>query len=328
LWLPLLFLLAAASVGWAADEPPRVALIEDPADATILPRLRAELVGLGLDVRAVAKKEDEALPHDLIEAARSMNAVAAFRVVVVGDRADVWIADRVTGKVVLREMLPRGAEIDGRVVALRAVELLRVSLMELDAPHVPQGELPAPPKLSETSGLLPDPERFSLSASASFLWSPGGTSPGVGVATALAWRASWLGVRLFGGSMLAPARLARTEGTGEVTTRWLGLDAIAQPRQTRMRWRPRVGLGFAALATDLRGVAESPRPTHEEMVYTFSPAASVELGLAIYRHVRVEMGVTYLRPLRSVNLIVAGNQAGSYGQNIILANLGLDIVLP
>jgi hypothetical protein len=323
----LLFVLTSAAASWAGEGPPRVTLIQDPADLTILPRLRAELVGLGLDVRVVAKNETESLPYDLIAAARSTEAVAAFRVVVSADRADVWIADRVTGKVVLREMLPRGAQMDGRVVALRAVELLRVSLMELDAPRAPQGEVPASPKLTETSGLLPDTERFSLSASSSLLWSPGGTSPGIGVAAALAWRPSWLGVRLFGGSLLSPATLTRPEGTGEVTTRWLGLDAVAQPRQTRMPWRPRAGIGFAALATDLRGVAGSPTPTYDKTVYTFSPTASVDLGWAIHRHLRVELSVAYLRPLRGVNLIVAGYQAGSYGQNILLANLGLDIVL-
>ena len=326
-WLAFLFLLQAAPASWAAEERPRVVLIEDPSDVIILPRLRAELIGLRLDVRMVAKHDDEALPHDLIEAARSTDAVAAFRIVVSGDRADVWIADRVTGKVVLREMLSRGAEMDGRVVALRAVELLRVSLMELDSPHAPQGELPAPPKLTETSGLIPDVERFSLSASSSFLWSPGGTSLGVGVAAALAWRPSWLGMRLLGGSMLAPATLSRPQGNGEVTTRWLGLDAIAQPHRTRMRWRPRAGIGLAALATEVRGVADNPTPTYEQMDYTLSPTASVGLGWAVHRHLRVELNVTYLRPLHGVNLIIAGNQAGSYGQNIFLANLGLDIVL-
>jgi len=311
----------------AAEEPPRVVLIEDPTEVTILPRLRAELVGLGLDVRVVAKNDPESLPLDLITAARKTNAVAAFRVIVTGDRADVWIADRVTGKVVLREMLPRGTEMDGRVVALRSVELLRVSLMELDAPRAPQGELAPPPKLTETSGLLPVMERFSLSASSSFVWSPGGTSPGVGVAAGLAWRASWLGLRLFGGSVLSPATLTRPEGAGRVTTRWLGLDAIAQPRQTRMRWRPRAGIGFAALATDFRGVATSVYPAYETTAYTFSPTASVDLGWAVHRHLRVDLSVSYLRPLRGVNLFVAGYQAGTHGQNIFLANLGLDIVL-
>ena len=324
----LLLVLGGAQPSRAADQAPRVALIADPAETTILPRLRAELDGLGLDVRIVAKHENEQLPSDLIDAARTTAAVAAFRIVVVGDRADVWIADRVTGKVVLREMLPRGAQIDGRVVALRAVELLRVSLMELDEHRAPQGELPPPPTLTEASGLLQDLERFSLTADSAFLWSPGGCGPGVGVAAAVAWRPAWIGARLFGGSMLAPATITVSEGRGEVTTRWLGLDAVLQPRRTRIAWRPRAGLGFAALATNLHGVTTPQRASGDETVYTFSPVASLDLGWAVHSRVRIGAGVSYLRPLRSVDILVAGASVGSYGRDIFLANLGVDIVLP
>jgi hypothetical protein len=323
-----LLLLLVARPARAADEAPRVALIEDPAETTILPRLRAELEGLGLDVRIVAKAENEQLPHDLIEAARSTGAVAAFRIVVPGDRADVWIADRVTGKVVLREMLPRGAQIDGRVVALRAVELLRVSLMELDERRAPPGEVPAPPKLTENSGLLPNLERFALSADSAFLWSPGGCGPGFGVAAAVAWRPTFLGVRLFGGSMLAAATMTRPEGTGQVTTRWLGLDAVLQPRRTRIAWRPRAGLGFAALATNVHGVTKEQRPVGDQTVYTFSPVASLDLGFTVHARVRLGAGVAYMRPLHRVDIQVAGVTVGSYGRDILLASLGVDIVLP
>jgi len=324
----LLAFLVRESTGFAAEETPRVALIEDPEETTILPRLHAELTGLGLDVKTVFKNESEQLPRDIIEAARATGAVAAFRIVVAGDRADVWIADRITGKVVLREMLPRGAKIDGRVVALRAVELLRASLLELDMRRAPQGEPPPPVALTENSGLLQDLERFSLSADSAFLWSPGGCGPGLGVAAAVAWRPTWIGARLSGGSVLAPATITRPEGTGEVTTRWLALDAVLQPRRTRIAWRPRAGLGFAALATNLHGVPSGPRTSNQQTVYTLSPMASFDLGWAVHSRVRLGIGVAYLRPLRSVDILVAGTAVGSYGRDIVLANLGVDIVLP
>jgi hypothetical protein len=323
----LLFFVTGQGV-LAADEPPRVVLIEDPAETTILPRLHADLAGLGIDVRMVAKKDNEQLPRDLVDAARSAAAVAAFRIVVAGDRADVWVADRITGKVVLREMLPRGRQIDGRVVALRAVELLRVSLMEIDVHRDSQGELPTPPTLTETSGLLQDLERFSLTADSTFLWSPGGCGPGVGIAAAVAYRPTWIGARLSGGTVLAPATITRPEGSGVVTTRWLGLDAVLQPRHTRIAWRPRAGLGVAALATNLRGVPVAPRLSEQQTVYTFSPIASLDLGWAALPRVRVGLGVAYLRPLRSVDILIAGTRVGSYGRDILLANLGVDIVLP
>jgi hypothetical protein len=35
-----------------------------------------------------------------------------------------------------------------------------------------------------------------------------------------------------------------------------------------------------------------------------------------------------LRPLRSVDILIADTSVGSYGRDIVLANLGVDIVLP
>jgi len=218
---------------------------------------------------------------------------------------------------------------DGRVVALRAVELLRVSLMELDAPKPPQGELPPYPTLRENSQLLPEVESFSLSAESSLLWSPGGCGPGFGAAAAAAWRPTWIGARFSGGSVLSPATLTVADaGAGEVITRWLAIEAIVQPRRTRIAWRPRGGLGVAALATSVRGAALAPRSSHQETVYTFSPIAFFDLGWAAHTHVRIHAGFAYLRPFHAVDILVAGKLVGSYGRDIILANLGLEVLLP
>ena len=51
------------------------------------------------------KGEAEVIPRDLRRAAHERNAVAAVRVLVSSGVVEVWIADRVTGKVVLRDML-------------------------------------------------------------------------------------------------------------------------------------------------------------------------------------------------------------------------------
>jgi hypothetical protein len=322
-------MLTGAADVHAGEGPTRVALIEDPADSSILPRLRAELTGLGLDVTLVPRKADEQLPRDLIEAARAADAAAAFRIVLGEGQADVWIADRVTGKVVLREMLPRGAQIDGRVVALRAVELLRVSLLELDVRRPPVEDAPMRESLPRDSALLEDLERSSLSADSSFLWSPGGAGIAVGVDAAVAWRPTWIGVRLFGGSVLAPATISSTEGSGEITTRWLGVDAIVQPRRTRMRWRPRLGVGFAALSTELRGNAHAPWISNQRTVYAVSPRASADLGFAVHSRLRIGLGLSYFRPLhKSQELMVLDRSVGEYGAHILVASLGLDLALP
>jgi hypothetical protein len=321
-------MLAGGALVYAGDGPTRVALIEDPADTSIVPRLRAELEGLGIEVSLVPKQPQEQLPRDLIDAARTADAAAAFRIVLGEGQADVWIADRVTGKVVLREMLPRGAQIDGRVVALRAVELLRVSLLELDVRKPAAEDLPVRQSLPGDSALLEDLERSSLSADSSFLWSPGGTSIAVGIDAAVAWRPSWIGVRLFGGSVLAPATISSMEGTGEITTRWIGVDALVQPRRPRMAWRPRLGVGLAALSTELRGNANAPWLSDQHTVYALAPRVSADLGFALHSRLRIGLGLSYFRPLhKSQDLVIVDRSAGEYGAHIFVASLGLDLAL-
>ncbi len=63
---------------------------------------------------------------------------------------EIWIADRVTGKTVLREMADDGGTPDrDAALALRAVELLRASLLEVGLPAPPPGEVPATPEIRE-----------------------------------------------------------------------------------------------------------------------------------------------------------------------------------
>jgi hypothetical protein len=182
--------------------------------------------------------------------------------------------------------------------------------------------------LPQSSALLQDLERSSLTAESAFLWSPGGTSIAVGVDAALAWRPAWVGVRLFGGSALAPARLSRPEGTGEVTTRWLGLDAIFQPRRARMRLRPCVGIGLAALSTEFRGVANTTWISHQQTIYTLAPRISADLGWAMHSRLRIGLGISYFRPLRGQDLTILDRTVASYGSDVFVASLGLDLALP
>ncbi len=128
--------------------------------------------------------------------------------------------------------------------------------------------------------------------------------------------------------MLAPATITLAEGTGEVSTRWLALDAVVEPWAAHRALRPRVGLGVAGLATSVHGIGLPPRSSHQETVYTVSPVASLEVGWVVHRRLRLGLGVSYLRPLRSVDILVADTQVGSYGRDIFLASLGVDVVLP
>jgi hypothetical protein len=310
----------------AADAPARVTLVEDPGDSNILPRLRAELLGLGLDVRTVAKKENERLPEDLVETARGTGAMAAFRIVVVGDRADVWLADQEAGQAVLRELLPRGAQMDGRVVALRAVELLRTRIMKLDLPRPDEKAVLGVATRNEKTGRFSN--QLALGADLGMLWSPGGCGPAMDLVAGVTWLPSWIGARLAVGGVLFPARISRKEGSGEITTRWLALEGVLDVRHPSGPFRLRIGLGMAVLDTNVRGLANPPRLSGQGSFFSFTPVASSTVAWAFTTRSRVVLGAAYLRPLRSADILVADNTIGHFGRDILLLNLGLETELP
>jgi hypothetical protein len=313
-----------------AAEPPRIVLVTNHADATIVPLLRAELRSLGVEVVEVPKSEEEVLPADLSAAARSAHAVAAFRVLVSGRKVEVWIADRATGKVVLRETFAEGEDgkVDERVVIVQAMELLRASLMELDAPHPPRVEEPAAPALATAVGAVPVRERFLIDLAPAVFWSPGGALPSLGASAALAVRATWIGAGVFAGTTVMPARLVRSIGTAEMTTRWIGGEILAMRPPGESPWKPRGGIGVAAVFTGLHGIAVAPRPSSDDSVITVAPTFHADLGYAVTRNIRLTLGGAVLVPIRYNTIVFAGEDVGTYGRVLVVGSLGLGAVIP
>src|SRR5271170_4169405 len=122
-----------------------VAIVTAEPNSSLTRRVRAELEGLGLDV-IVLKPPDESSPSraPLEQAARSVGAVAAVRLIASTEgKVEVWVADRVTGKAVVRELDAPASGASDAAVAVGSVELLRASLMELHSGEPPHGDAPA-----------------------------------------------------------------------------------------------------------------------------------------------------------------------------------------
>src|SRR5262249_41204308 len=112
------------------------------------------LEALGFQVVEMPVPSEAPAREALEAAARAAGAVAAVRLVPspTDGGIEVWIVDRVTGKTVLREVVAPdvsagGAAARASTLAVRVVELLRASLLEMDAPHPSRGELPPTPEL-------------------------------------------------------------------------------------------------------------------------------------------------------------------------------------
>ncbi len=327
-------LLAALAItlhaGPALAEPARIVLVTDGDGASIIPLLRAELRSLGVEVVTVPRGEPEVLPGDLSAAARTLHAVAAFRVLVSSRKVEVWVADRITGKVVLRETFAEGegSKVEERVVVVQALELLRASLMELDAPHPPHGEVPAPPALAAAAGVRGEGERFFFNLAPGIVYSPGGAGPGLGALASFGVRALWLGVEVVAGSHLTPARLAGAVGTAEMTTRWIGAEVVALRPPGPSPWKPRAGVGLVALTTALHGIAVAPRPSMDDSLLTAAPTIHADLGYSLTANLHLTLGAAGLAPLRFSTIDFAGQDVGTYGRFLLVGSLGLEAAIP
>jgi len=120
----------------------------DPASA-LTRRVRAELAALGVDVIVIRPPEGSSVSRTPLEqAARNVGAAAAVRLVPSTEgTVEVWVADRVTGKAVVRELPASGTGASDAAVAVGTVELLRASLMELHSGESPRGEVAPTPQI-------------------------------------------------------------------------------------------------------------------------------------------------------------------------------------
>ncbi|HMI88372.1 MAG TPA: hypothetical protein VK550_30020 [Polyangiaceae bacterium] len=144
-----------------------------PVMVETLGRLKGELISAGFEASIVDGAPGEAADSraglERLATERGADAVVA----IVGDLSpnsvEVWVIDKVTGKSVVRRMTfePAAAQ-TSKTLALRAIELLRASFLEIDlAAHNRQNEsLAAPPPavvhFVEMERLARHPERWGV----------------------------------------------------------------------------------------------------------------------------------------------------------------------
>jgi hypothetical protein len=288
----------------APQPPPKVILIRPPAaPASVteaLVRLRGELVAAGFDAEVTELSLGADVRASLERLAPPSGGAATALVAVVASAdpgsADLWVIDRVTGKTVVRKVNAGGADAPrvAEVLAVRAVELLRASFLELATAAPPSAEAPPPPPVVV--------ERFATATLEEADWSwaveAGG---GTAVAVSGPWNAILSVARVehaFGKRLCAritfaglgtAARVNIPEGYVNVSQTVLLAEVIARFRRGRAI-EPIVSLG----AGTLRLAADS----HESAPYAalsgarWAAAGDVGVGLRVpLRRHRFELGV-------------------------------------
>ena len=257
--------LGLVPVSFASSNAP-IAVVRDPeTDERTLTRLRAELDALGLRVVEVAAPPGTQSPRTLERAAREVGAFAALRIVPWERGIEVWIADRVTGKTLLRELVVAPGEAADEIVAVRAVELLRASLLELELPQNHAGSVPPPPAVerlvSNPRRKAPEPRSgFEFGLGAGPLLSPGGVNPN----WQLLLEARYVMGPTWGAEIVLllptlPSTIRQPEGSADITVFVAGAGLTAEMLPKSDPWLARVALGVGGAALRMVG---SPGPLY------------------------------------------------------------------
>jgi hypothetical protein len=325
-WLGLLFALAVAGAARAQAARSQVTLIrtatEDPLLREASTRLRAELRGAGFDVVEVDRTAGDS--RILVEGTgdrKGSIATISIDRAGAGATADVWISDRVSGKTVVRRLRVGGGPRAATVLAIRALELLRASLLEVVLPPPAAEQRPAePPKdvVKWVEPTLPEPEQgelfdgVTLGVGVQALHGLGG----IGLAIGPTLRAfhdiasHGFGRLVLAGPFASPT-LSEPEGSAAVRQEFLSLDlgwATPEAPLGALVW---VGAGGYHLHTS--GTAVPPYHSTSDDVLSLLLTAGIggvaRLGQALA--VTAEAGAVGLFPKPIV--VIAGRDAGSAG---------------
>ena len=287
----LLTLLFASKA--PADEPGvgagtggTILLIVDERARALATRVAAELATLGF---SVLSRTQEPRTEQLSAEARSAGALAAIWIgPTTQGSVEITVLDRVTGKIVRREVLGRSLEDPTmrELVALRASELLRASLMELEAPHPPRGDVPTSSVVNEVvrsaSTSRRQNRRLVLGASGGMLIVPGlSAAPLLQISAGVsASKRLELGFGL--GGQLTSSKRFEARGRIETLARWLSVGArfLALPSRTDDAVELSVDVQAMLIALSAVGSA-ADASDRGQSAFVWAPAGRIGLAARI-----------------------------------------------
>jgi hypothetical protein len=266
----LVVALAATFTLCARAEAAKVALVHDLTPNVLqqrtITRLRAELVAAGFEITEIARSADDA--REAAEAEPPVTGV--FATIVVEPRtpeaADIWVADRITHKTVVRRVqAPGGTGNDvAAILAVRAVELLQACLLEsfdAKASEPVASSQPLPHEVSDWMQRrdLETKQQFSLDAGLGVLHSFGGVGPAVLPILGFSYHPTGpLAVGLKAGVTAFASRLDAAVGSISARQEFAMVDVVYALAPNARSVRPIAILGTGAYHLDVTGTASSP----------------------------------------------------------------------
>ncbi|WP_437491437.1 hypothetical protein WME75_15615 [Sorangium sp. So ce1014] len=317
-----LLLLCAASPA-ASGEPARVVLVRpgaaDPSISEALIRIRGELVADGFDVVLLDAQSASAPRPTMDDAGQQAGSAALIGLFLApdGQAAELWVVDPRTNETLVRRIDTRGEAREHivEVLAVRAVELLRASLLELlmssrrsAAPAAASPPSEVSREVSRRAERSLDPPRRSMwgaELGGGLLASPGGIGPALLLIARL--RVAPLGPiegRLSLAGLGTAPRVAGPQGSATVQQRF-GLVELAALPWPELRLRPRFSVGLGALHVAVDGEASWPyRGVHRaQWAFAADAGAGVEFGIVRRIDVVVEAHALVAHPYPVVRFV-------------------------
>jgi hypothetical protein len=306
----------------AADAHARVAVVATTS-SEITDRLVDEVRFLGFEPQVVAPLADDD-PSALVELARSLDVAAAIRVDAAKGRVQVWVVDRMTGKLVARDLrLDDEGQLDARVVAVRAVELLRASLAELESrPPPPEAEAPVAAPVQRIR--RPRTPRFGLWAQAAVAGAPGGLSVLPQVRAGFRYMPHpRIGGVLLGTAPLVAARVRDDEGSATVRIGWLGVGPRVALHRPDAVVVPDVAVVAGPIIATMQGSARPPLRGEHDVVVDAVFEASGGLEVAVSPHVRLRLDAAVGLCARAIGVRFDGRRVAAWCRPYGLGALGI-----
>lgn len=309
-------------------QPPRARVVVVAADdfRSLANRLTGELTTRGFDVTSDAPPADLDPTH-LSATVKDASAVAAIYVKRTGGSIQIWVMDRITHKTVMREIVASEGEDDG-LLARRAVEVLRASLLELQFVE-PKQEVPVavrrlatPPRAASPD--LSAPRGYALGLGGGAWWSPGGLGAGPLIDLRFDVRptARWtMGVRAR--LPLLPRELDVPEGRVDWWSVAAGGAAAFHPSADRGSWDPWIGLGLSALWLRARGTATAPYSNATDATWVMMAGGEAGIAYKLSSSVRAYASANAEVAIPVVQVEVAKRTAATWGRPTISGALGV-----
>jgi hypothetical protein len=276
-----LALVTVASIGIFAATIARAAsvIIVRPANSPpvmveTLVRLKGELTSAGFETEIVdataaagSAAADSRAGLEQLATRRGADAVVAIVGDLSPDSVEVWVIDKVTGKSVVRRVpFEPAAAGASKTLAIRAIELLRSSFLEIDLAARDRknaaGAAPPPPAavvhFVEAERLVRHPETFGVEVGGAAVMSVDGVGPALLPLARFAWSLRpWLvGHATVAGLGTRPT--VESQGGSAQVAQAYGVLGGSVRFRADARLRPFVALSAGALHTSVEGRADAP----------------------------------------------------------------------